>query len=551
MDKGTKQPLLEDGSIAREGPNPDFDSRTAQAQNVYTDSGVEYPSQPQNLQGSPSFPHPSINRSNENENIIDLDQGNNYPQPEILFATVNYPALPQSQSERQQRPQVDIMDDQEVSNPETVEPESELFFLLKPHPLFKKSYFLTLSHFIICSLFIYGLFKYDKPSGEFTPLYTAFYAEFALALLHYLMRVLSHKSLENTDAPFNRYEVVPEILRIVALVSFITLQYVPIDHQYRTVLRLSDKTLQSVFITFNIIGCLSRFNFMHSLFSSSISNLVVSILFPIFIFKVKKSEERTPFDGSNFYTIGGLVFSYFMLFIGSVKVLTVLIHLLVKSFGCNLDLKEWRFGIMSNIWGFDYLFFSGFLLSTFYCMISNWTDGVWIDRFTYAGYTYMAFYPFYAICSMFLPIGMSNHDLDALRNFENEDMDDVIRDNMHQRQIGGTVRTVKAVNNGERLITLFQVSPFFFSENQVKAQTKGKKFEFTSEADSQECVICYDRNAECLIMNCMHGGVCAKCSRDILMKSPSCPFCRTRIKCVKVIEKKGENEYIVKQTMTV
>ena len=541
-----QQRLLEDDSLAYNGSFPDNPQRL-QAPPL-DDRGVEYPEPPMQLAGSAGFPQQPLPQDPQPAPVP--PPNSNYPQPEIIFANVNYPVLPADQIER-------MGSDVAPANPQqpgAQADDGQLDAIMQPHPLFKKSNFLAFSHFVIMGLFIWGCFKLSQDPSNYKAIYPAFLAEFGLAFLHYLLRLSFHKAYQRTQTPFNKYEIVPEVLRLLAAAAFIAREYFDQDSAFRSKLRLSDSVLYTIFFVFNVVGCLSRFNFMWSLFSSSMGNLAVSVIFPIYVNSARNLYVKTPLDSAKTIQIMAIVFAGFMLFIAAVKTLTLLVYFFVQLFSCSVTLEKWKFTILSNIWGVDYLLFSSFVFSCAYLMNEDWaySSPFFNTVLRISSYGYIGFYPLYTICNFLLPFGMETRDLEALRNFENEDMDEIIRDNMEQRKRGGSVRVVRSVNSAEKMITLFQVSPFFFSETEVKkAKPAGNKFEFTEVAESQECVICFDQAAECLIMNCYHGGVCAKCSRDILMKSPVCPFCRAKIKCVKVIERKSGTEYLVKETLHV
>jgi len=511
---------------------------------------VEYPEPPLDIAGSAHFPE-QLPAPQQPLPLAPAPVPNaNYPQPEIIYANVNYPVLPADQSERLGA---------ETRQPAAQQPvaaasEADLDFIMQPHPLFKKSNFLAFSHFVVMGLFIWGCHRLAQDPADYKAVYPAFLAEFGLAFLHFLLRLSFHRAFDRTQTPFNKYELVPELLRLLAAASFVVREYFAADAAFRSKLRLSDSALYSVFFVFNVVGCLSRFNFMWSLFSSSMGNLAVSIIFPLYVSGARDLYVKTPLDSAKTLQVLAMVFAGFMLFIAAVKTLTLLLHLSVRVFSCTLRCEKWKFAILSNIWGIDYLLFSAFVFSCAYLMKEDWAHSSPFQRgvLRVSSYGYLGFYPVYTLCNLLLPFGMDASELEALRNFENEDVDEVIRDNMEQRKRGGSVRVVRSVNSAEKMITLFQVSPFFFSETKAKkAKPAGNKFEFTEVAESQECVICYDRRAECLILNCYHGGVCATCSRDILMKAPTCPFCRAKIKSVKIIEHKAGNEYLVKETLEV
>ena len=416
------------------------------------------------------------------------------------------------------------------------------------------------SHFIIMCAFIYSVYKFSQTKQPLD-LCLAFAVEYGLSFFHYVARAVFSKTLAHTNDPFNKNEMYPELIRGFACLFFLLLTYLK-DQSF--VMTLSDKGLNRnrlipLFYTFNIVGCVSRFNFPNSMFSPTMANLAISILLPLYVQGMGNMEDAslTPLDGNGgvFYIL--MAVGWFMLFISTIKTFTILVHVVVRIAKCRISMEQWQFTVLGNIWGIDYLLLSAFILSAGTLMRRNWRDETGNDRFLhatmkYSGLGYAGFYPIYVICNLFLPFFMDGADIQRLRTLQNDDVTDVIRDNMENRKRGQTVRTVQPLTSTEKMITLFQVSPFFFSE--TKRDTKptpqnAKKFDFQAEPESNECLICFSRPPNCVILRCMHGGVCDQCSRSILLKKNECPFCRAKIHSIKVIEPASENQYRVLETM--
>ncbi|KAK3269292.1 hypothetical protein CYMTET_22261 [Cymbomonas tetramitiformis] len=52
---------------------------------------------------------------------------------------------------------------------------------------------------------------------------------------------------------------------------------------------------------------------------------------------------------------------------------------------------------------------------------------------------------------------------------------------------------------------------------------------------SEECIICCERNKECVLLPCYHLCTCLKCGKKLFQKNLSCPMCRSRIKRVQKV----------------
>ena len=58
----------------------------------------------------------------------------------------------------------------------------------------------------------------------------------------------------------------------------------------------------------------------------------------------------------------------------------------------------------------------------------------------------------------------------------------------------------------------------------------------------EQCVICFDRDADCVYQPCGHGGVCEECARRAIQASPLCHMCRGRIESVAKITATGVDD---------
>lgn len=534
--------------------NVDYDANMDSPQNYPSPIEIT-PDTPETLMANAHTNASRDNHLNADQHAVpDVVSQTQYPAPpeEIIYAHVNYPVLPEEQNTQlsPRRQEVNI-DDQGVQESPV---QLELPFLLKKHPLFRKSNMLTYSHFAIISLFVYNLYTFSK-TGKHESLLPAVYLEFGLALAHYLLRLIYRGRLVRTDEAFIHHEVYPEIIRLVCFILLVILQVGPgtpaVDFIHKHI--MSVKTVVYTFLVLYIMGCLARFNFMHSLFNPSMSNLASSILVGMWVkFTYMPNTDR--FSGFESYPALywiAMIFGYFTLFIAGVKCLSTLMHAVYSLAACKFTSDNWKFFVMSNLWGIDYLLFSSFVIAACMLMKNEWIAQTGLNRsvLKYSGYGYMGFYPVYSLLNIFLPYFMSSGELQALRTFEEMEIQDQVRDNIREKRRGNTVRVVTNKNSAEKMITLFQVSPFFFSEKASNASSK-QKFNFQSEAEIAECLICFNSQPECLIMPCMHGGVCVKCSKDILKRSKNCPFCRAKINTIKVIEERGDNKYLVKETIS-
>ncbi|KAM3131662.1 hypothetical protein pb186bvf_016193 [Paramecium bursaria] len=77
-------------------------------------------------------------------------------------------------------------------------------------------------------------------------------------------------------------------------------------------------------------------------------------------------------------------------------------------------------------------------------------------------------------------------------------------------------------------------------------KTADKKFEELPTSprrpdDEQKCAICFDREADYVLMNCGHGGLCLKCSSEIFKKQLGCYLCRQPIQKIFQVSKADLN----------
>ena len=50
--------------------------------------------------------------------------------------------------------------------------------------------------------------------------------------------------------------------------------------------------------------------------------------------------------------------------------------------------------------------------------------------------------------------------------------------------------------------------------------------------NEKECLICLEQDADAILMDCGHGGVCYNCALEIWKASSECHLCREKIKSV-------------------
>ncbi len=55
--------------------------------------------------------------------------------------------------------------------------------------------------------------------------------------------------------------------------------------------------------------------------------------------------------------------------------------------------------------------------------------------------------------------------------------------------------------------------------------------------DDKLCKICYVNNANTIVNNCGHAGMCSDCARNVLKSFPTCMMCRGNIDKVLVIKR--------------
>jgi hypothetical protein len=68
----------------------------------------------------------------------------------------------------------------------------------------------------------------------------------------------------------------------------------------------------------------------------------------------------------------------------------------------------------------------------------------------------------------------------------------------------------------------------------------------TTEPARAECVICFEREADSVFMECGHGGMCYDCGVDIWTKSNECFLCRKPIMCLLQLDPAALAENVVK-----
>eukprot|EP00828_Plagiopyla_frontata_P030454 TRINITY_DN3966_c0_g1_i3.p2 TRINITY_DN3966_c0_g1~~TRINITY_DN3966_c0_g1_i3.p2 ORF type:complete len:131 (+),score=13.63 TRINITY_DN3966_c0_g1_i3:3-395(+) len=54
-----------------------------------------------------------------------------------------------------------------------------------------------------------------------------------------------------------------------------------------------------------------------------------------------------------------------------------------------------------------------------------------------------------------------------------------------------------------------------------------------------QCLICFDKYPDAVLMECGHGGVCRECAEDIWKKSSECYLCRQKITSILILDLTG------------
>lgn len=64
-----------------------------------------------------------------------------------------------------------------------------------------------------------------------------------------------------------------------------------------------------------------------------------------------------------------------------------------------------------------------------------------------------------------------------------------------------------------------------------------------------KCYICYENEANALFYDCMHGGVCSECAKEIILTSKLCSLCRRRVGSFMTIEpEEGSTFNVISQS---
>ena len=96
-----------------------------------------------------------------------------------------------------------------------------------------------------------------------------------------------------------------------------------------------------------------------------------------------------------------------------------------------------------------------------------------------------------------------------------------------------------------------KISSTYFSkisDNEEKDDEEGLIRRSVKTEEDHPCYICETNEADIILMDCGHGGVCKDCVLLSMKKSRNCMGCRTPVQSIYQIEKEPENTRIVKAT---
>ena len=127
-------------------------------------------------------------------------------------------------------------------------------------------------------------------------------------------------------------------------------------------------------------------------------------------------------------------------------------------------------------------------------------------------------------------------------------------------QAGNKENKVEEKKGINTILNVMQINPGYFTfdtklkKNNNPGETKADPSSGTKKEGEEEeslCVICYSNKPNCLILPCLHAGMCKECGVSVLKKKPECVMCRKKIEKIAVIEKISDTEYKVIEELTV
>ena len=98
-------------------------------------------------------------------------------------------------------------------------------------------------------------------------------------------------------------------------------------------------------------------------------------------------------------------------------------------------------------------------------------------------------------------------------------------------------RVVKYEAKASSFLNLFRINANYYGAGGGKVAPAGQ------EPEDDQCTICCEKKADCIILDCRHGGVCKACSLSMVKKSSLCPFCRNHIKRICVVKKVDDSKF--------
>lgn len=130
----------------------------------------------------------------------------------------------------------------------------------------------------------------------------------------------------------------------------------------------------------------------------------------------------------------------------------------------------------------------------------------------------------------------------------------LLRNTSVELNIEKSENEVHEKTNLNYVMNVIKKSPTLFvtgNEDTLTALKKRPSFQESEHTvEEPDCIVCYTNRSCCLVMPCMHSGLCKSCAHQCLKKKSTCLICRQNIQKIVVIQKKSDTEYVVNEELT-
>jgi hypothetical protein len=106
--------------------------------------------------------------------------------------------------------------------------------------------------------------------------------------------------------------------------------------------------------------------------------------------------------------------------------------------------------------------------------------------------------------------------------------------------------SLKQKNNIDDFLKVILSAPTFFINQSTVKPLRSFVEEVPVDVTEEDCLLCYENTANCLMHPCLHSGICRKCGQSIMRSTARCLLCKQETNRILVVEKiNDQSKYLI------